>query len=54
MKRAIYAVLGALMMTKLIYDMSSIHDLVVALESIGLALMAVALHGALKRTGGRE
>jgi hypothetical protein len=37
------------MAVKLIYDMSSLHDLVVALEGIGLALMVIALHDAFKK-----
>ena len=49
MKLAIYVVLALLMMTKLIYDMSSVHDLVVVLEDVGFTLMVIALYEALKR-----
>jgi hypothetical protein len=49
MKITIYTILALLMMIKLIYDMSSIHDLIVALEGVGVALMAVALHEAFKK-----
>lgn len=45
---AIYAILAFLMMMKLIYDMSSVHDLVVALEGIALTLMVVGCHEASK------
>ena len=45
----IYAILALLMMAKLIYGMCSVHDLVVALEGIALALMVVALYEAFKK-----
>ena len=48
-KIIIYAMLALLMVVKLIYDMSTVHDLVVALEGTALALMAVALHQAFKK-----
>jgi hypothetical protein len=47
-KITIYVLLALAMMTKLVYDMSSVHDLVVALEGIALALMVVGLFKALK------
>jgi len=47
-KIIIYVLLALVMMIKLIYDMSSVHDLVIALEGIALALMVVGLHGASK------